>query len=96
MITRIVRMSFAPENTGRFIEIFRESEHRIRAVEGCLHLAIYRDHHQSNVYYTISHWENEHLLEAYRNSELFKTTWAKVKPLFNESARAYSLEDFED
>ena len=41
--------------------------------------------------FTISHWDSEAALELYRQSELFKFTWAKTKPLFEEKAQAWSL-----
>jgi heme-degrading monooxygenase HmoA len=40
---------------------------------------------------TFSKWENEELLNEYRNSEVFKETWALVKPLFIEKPFAFSM-----
>lgn len=44
--------------------------------------------------FTLSHWESEENLEQYRQSELFKSTWAKTKVLFREKAQAWTLEEF--
>lgn len=95
MIIRIVRMSFKPDKVADFLNIFKASKSSIRAFEGCNHLSIYRDLHHSNIYFTVSHWETADNLETYRQSELFKSTWAKVKPFFEDAPRAYSLGDFE-
>ncbi|XOV93912.1 MAG: putative quinol monooxygenase [Bacteroidota bacterium] len=93
MITRIVRMSFQPEKVSEFLTIFSQSMSQIRGFEGCHHLNLHQDMSQNNVFYTVSHWETESHLEAYRESELFNQTWKKVKPLFNDRAKAYSLSE---
>jgi len=51
-----------------------------------------RDINQPNIYITHSQWESETDLNNYRNSELFKTTWAKTKVLFSEKPLAFSVE----
>lgn len=85
-------MSFAPEHTATFEAVFSESKSRIRASAGCEYLSLHRDHHHSNVYYTVSKWKSQADLDRYRNSQLFANTWAKTKPLFNDKPQAHSLE----
>jgi heme-degrading monooxygenase HmoA len=46
--------------------------------------------------FTLSIWDDETALEAYRQSELFQTTWAKTKVLFAEKAEAWSVEMMND
>lgn len=92
MIIRIVRMSFEPEKVNEFIEVFNASCKDIRAFEGNMHLELLSDVQHPNVYFTYSYWEDEAHLNKYRFSELFKNTWAKTKPLFNEKAMAWSLD----
>ena len=53
------------------------------------------DKSEPNIFFTYSFWKNEAALEAYRNSELFKNTWAKTKVLFNEKPQAWSVEMLE-
>ncbi len=89
MIQRLVKMTFQPDKTDDFIAIFEESKMKIRAMPGCQHLVLWRN---GNVFFTYSIWEDEHALNHYRFSELFKTTWAKTKVLFAEKAEAWSLE----
>ncbi len=91
MIIRIVRMSFHPKNVNEFLEIFNGSKTKILDFDGCKHLSLHQDLKLEHVYFTISHWDAESYLETYRNSDLFKTTWGKVKPLFNDQPVAYSL-----
>jgi quinol monooxygenase YgiN len=94
MITRIVRMHFKDESVETFLEIFQKHKNAIRKVKGCLHLELLKDVNHPNVYTTLSHWKKTSDLEAYRNSELFKEVWNKVKPLFITHAQAFSLEKF--
>ena len=90
MIIRIVKMHFALENRAAFEKIFSESASKIRAFNGCSYVHLLNDISDNCRYFTYSHWENEGALENYRNSELFKTTWAKTKVLFDAPPEAWS------
>jgi heme-degrading monooxygenase HmoA len=92
MLIRIVRMTFRPEEIDNFLDIFNSSKHLIKASEGCFHLELLRDKHSPNVMMTYSYWQSEAHLNAYRDSELFKNTWAATKVLFAEKPLAFSSE----
>ena len=92
MLTRIVQMTFEPENIPSFERIFRESSDQIRAFPGCLQLDLFQDLSNPAVFFTFSIWESEAHLEAYRNSEFFREVWGKTRQLFTGKARAWSLE----
>ncbi len=91
MIVRIVRMRFKETGVDEFLEIFNRSKNAIRNFPGCSHLALLKDISDPTVYTTISHWENEQLLEEYRKSDLFAAVWGRVKMLFAERTQAFSL-----
>ncbi len=91
MIKRIVKMTFKPEEVQSFEAIFAESGPLIRKMEGCLHLELWRDIQQPQVFFTYSLWNSTSNLDAYRNSQLFVSTWAKTKPLFAQKAEAWSV-----
>jgi len=55
-------------------------------------MELLRQVNNPNVLFTLSHWENEDALNAYRASELFADTWKKTKALFAEKAEAWSTE----
>lgn len=90
MLIRIVRMTFKPEEVDHFLEVFNASRDKIRAFEGCHHLELWQDDDQPHVFMTHSHWESPQALDQYRHSALFKSTWAKTKPLFAEKPMAFS------
>lgn len=92
MITRVVRMTFRPDAIKQFLSIFNSSKEKIRSFPGCLKLELLRDSAEPCVFVTISHWAEAEDLENYRNSELFKSTWGKTRPLFSAKAMAYSLD----
>jgi quinol monooxygenase YgiN len=92
MITRIVKMTFKENSTDEFLQIFSSSKDKIRAFPGCLSLELLQDVKYPRVFMTHSTWESQAALEAYRHSELFKTTWAKTKVLFAVKAEAHSLQ----
>ncbi|MEO8795111.1 MAG: antibiotic biosynthesis monooxygenase family protein [Daejeonella sp.] len=92
MITRIVKLSFPAENYSEFEDIFYTSKPLIDQFEGCESTNLFQDLNTPDLYFTISYWNSEADLENYRKSDLFKSTWAKVKPLFNKKAEAWSLQ----
>ncbi len=91
MLIRVVRMTFRPDGVAPFLDLFAASRPLIRAFPGCRHLELWRDADQPEVFCTYSHWESEAALEAYRQSELFRSTWARTKPLFAAKAQAFSV-----
>ncbi len=92
MIKRIVKLSFKPENILDFIQIFESSKPFIEKRKGCIGVSLHKDSKKDNLMFTVSIWESEDDLNAYRNSELFENTWAKTKVLFNDKPEAWSLE----
>lgn len=91
MITRIVKMTFKPENISDFQEVFYGSQKLIRAFDGCVKVELMKDLGSESTFFTISYWRSEDDLNNYRQSYLFRNTWAKVKPMFSEKAEAWSL-----
>ncbi len=92
MIVRIVKMTFQPEKVAEFLSNFEASKESIRGFDGCEHLELLQDRHRKEVFFTYSYWRDEEALQNYRDSELFKETWAKTKILFDEKPEAWSLE----
>lgn len=62
--------------------MFAEVSPLIRGFEGCEKLELWEDARFSNILSTYSHWVDADALERYRQSALFKSTWAKTKPMF--------------
>ncbi len=92
MLIRLVKLTLKKENIASFEQIFAESKEKIRACPGCTHLELLRGKDTTNVFFTKSHWNTESDLQNYRNSDFFRTIWAKTKLLFDEKAEAWSLE----
>ncbi|CCH55158.1 Antibiotic biosynthesis monooxygenase [Fibrisoma limi BUZ 3] len=96
MLIRLVRMTFQDDKLPDFHQIFDSSKEQIRSFPGCEHLELLRDWDHPNVRITYSLWESPDALENYRQSDLFRTTWAATKALFAERAVAYSMEQLEE
>ena len=92
MIVRVVKMTFRKEEIETFLEVFEQSKKAIRNFPGVTHLELLKGTQNENVIFTYSHWQTDEDLENYRNSKLFKDTWAKTKPLFLKPAEAWSTE----
>lgn len=92
MLIRYVRMTFQEDKVEEFLKIFESSREQIRAMNGCRYLELMRDINQPAVFMTHSHWLSEDDLNNYRDSELFKSTWAQTKPLFANKPMAFSME----
>jgi heme-degrading monooxygenase HmoA len=95
MITRVVKMTFKNGNAPVFREVFNRSKFFIRGFEGCKHLSLLESQTEPNVFFTYSKWENESYLDLYRNSDLFKSTWAQTKVLFEFPAQAWTCHEEE-
>lgn len=82
MLIRLVRMTFRPDELEVFLDHFDRSAPHIRAFPGCRHLELWHEAAAPTVVTTYSLWDDVDALDAYRRSDLFRTTWARVKPLF--------------
>ena len=96
MLIRIVRMTFQPGRLADFHAIFDASKQHIRAFPGNRHLALLQDPDNPAVRMTYSLWDSADALDAYRHSDLFRTTWAATKALFAENPIAFSGEQLEE
>ena len=85
-------MSFEASKIELFLENFNANKEKIRNFEGCNFLQLLKDKNNPSVFFTYSYWESVEHLEVYRNSELFKTVWAKTKILFNNKPVAWSVD----
>lgn len=92
MLVRIVKMSFEPAKIEEFLVNFEVNKAKIRNFEGCALLELYRDKMHTHIFFTYSYWNSEANLNAYRHSDLFKSVWAKTKPLFNAKPEAWSVD----
>lgn len=90
MIVRIVKLTFREDKIETFKQVLEDSKEKIRAFPGVLHLQMLQSADNPCIFFTYSYWENSDALENYRQSELFKNTWTKTKPLFAAKAEAWS------
>jgi heme-degrading monooxygenase HmoA len=90
MITRIVKLNIQPEFSKKFEEIFTESNNKISNFPGCMSVKLLKDSSAENQFFTLSVWENEEALNAYRKSDLFASIWPNVKTMFSQPAEAWS------
>lgn len=92
MIIRIVKMTFRPEETARFQELFEGWKPKIRSFPGCRHLELLHDVNDPRIFFTYSHWNGVEDLEKYRVSEVFASVWPVVKAMFAAPAEAWSVD----
>jgi len=83
-------MTFRPDALPDFLSMFEETSPTIRAFPGCQHLELWEDTRFPNILSTYSIWRDESSLETYRQSQLFKSTWARTKPWFAAPPVAHS------
>ena len=95
MITRIVKMEFAPENVPAFLANFDLVKDKIRNFPGCDHLELWRGKDDGATFFTHSRWESPEHLDIYRNSPIFKEVWATTKAMFRSKAQAWSVDSVE-
>ena len=93
MITRLVKLEFSELFIEDFKQLFTQVNIQIASFEDCMGVNLLQHETDKNVFFTISKWKNADALENYRQSDLFKRTWAQVKPHFVKKAEAWSLLD---
>ncbi len=92
MFIRIVKLTFETSKVESFLENFNKNKNEIRNFDGCRLLEIYRDKNNRDVFFSYSYWESEEHLNAYRNSDFFKSVWEKTKILFSDKPMAWSVD----
>lgn len=83
-------MTFRPDALETFLTLFDATAPEIRTFPGCLFLELWQDSRYPGLLTTHSHWTSAEALQAYRESDLFRSTWAKTKPLFAAPPQAAS------
>ncbi len=92
MIQRVVKMTFRPDTVEIFLnDVFENSKDSIRTFPGCRYMELLQCTDAPTVLFTRSLWDSENALALYRQSDLFRDTWARTKPLFAQPAQAWSL-----
>ncbi len=90
MITRLVKLTLLPERTLEFEQFFAREAADIGTWPGCQGVKAFRDSEDSGIYFTQSLWESAQALEAYRQSDFFRSNWQVVKAWFAAPAQAWS------
>lgn len=93
MLIRIVKMTFDHTKTDEFVKLFTANKEKIGSFTGCAGVTLLRDTKDPNVFFTYSRWQSAAHLEDYRQSNLFISVWANVKPWFIAKPEAWSLEE---
>lgn len=92
MITRIVKLSFKETEVADFLSLFDKTKEAVIQFPGCKGMKLLNDLNSPSIFFTYSQWESEESLETYRNSDLFKSIWPRLKIGFNQRAEAWTCE----
>ena len=91
-LQRIVKITLRPDAVEEFLSIFTRVYPHILQSDGCLSLKLLRDVEAPHLFFTYSTWVNVEALDKYRQSELFRNTWAATRVLFADRADAWSMD----
>ena len=90
MILRTVHMSFRPNMVDAFLELFAQHRESIASQPGYHSVQLIQSHDHPEQLSTVSVWDSQHDLDAYRKSVLFSQVWPATKSLFADPATAKS------
>lgn len=96
MLVRIVKIGFYKQNIDVFLKSFKDNKSKIEAFNGCTLLEVYRDKNTPSIFFVRSYWENDSLLQEYRQSKHFRSYWRRLKPLFSIRPEAWSVENLDN
>ena len=88
----MVRLTFSPDTVEAFDALYAQFEPHIQAQPGCHMIRSMKvsDHPCQRA--TLSFWEAQEDLDAYRKSALFREVWPATKALFAGPPEAQSYE----
>ena len=92
MIVRVVRLTLEASKLTAFDVLFHEHHAAIESQPGCHGVELLTDPVNPCVRGTLSRWESEDALNAYRASELFGVVWPSTKALFSDQPEVWSYE----
>lgn len=90
MILRIVHMHFREEAIGAFLDLFEQHKQSIAAQPGCRQVHLIQSPEHPDRMGTVSLWDSQAALDAYRQSALFAEVWPATKALFASKPTAES------
>ena len=90
MILRIVHMHFREEAIGAFLDLFDQHKQSIAGQSGCHRVHLIQSPEEPSRIGTVSLWESQAALDAYRSSALFAEVWPATKALFASKPTAES------
>ena len=88
MVKRLVVLPILPMHAEAFVLAYNEAKPFILSQTGCLHLELLRS--RDDQFITLSHWDSEDHLNAYRSTPFFEKTWKHVKTMFSGKAQAFT------
>ncbi len=89
-LVRWVQLTVDPLHREAFLNLFHRHKTAIRQFPCCLSMVLLEGP-ASGTFFTLSTWESESDLDAYRTSGLFAEIWPPIKALFSAPARAWSV-----
>jgi len=90
MILRTVHMTFKPEAVPEFLILFAQHRKAISQQPGCRSVQLIQSVDTPEELGTVSTWDNQESLDAYRHSALFAVVWPATKALFADRPQAKS------
>ncbi len=92
MILRLVKLNIAQERREDFLSAVTEVFETVASSAGCLGIEILSSAEKPDTFLSLSRWESEAALEAYRNDTVFGTLWSTIKPWFSTPAEAQTFD----
>lgn len=89
-IIRVVRLTFSESTIGPFEKLYAKHAEAIASQPGCFGVELVEDVKDPYVRATVSRWDSEDSLNAYRDSALFGEVWPATKALFAGAPEVWS------
>ncbi|MCC6816831.1 MAG: antibiotic biosynthesis monooxygenase [Saprospiraceae bacterium] len=87
-------MKFNDKGKLLFPEIYHNTKPFILQCEGCKSVDLLVDSKEPEIMTTVSVWDSEDSLNAYRETELFIETWSQIKQFFIAKPEANSYNKY--
>ena len=91
VLVRYVELHILADKLDEARRLLKFQAPLVRNFDGCVHLEINEAMDEIGVFSTYSYWIDAEALDRYRQSEVFRKFWNRMKPMFQAKAQARSF-----
>lgn len=86
-------MQVSSPNKALFKQTLKDYQKALKEQKGCMHLDMFSDKKEKDIFYSYTIWDNDTNLKKYRKSALYKELSGKILPLCDKEPKAWTVDE---